>query len=59
MLMTCAVAWMPAAMGSECFAIKDADHRNACLASAKKDKSYCFKIQGTDLRNHCLANAAR
>lgn len=25
MLMTCAVAWTPAALGSECFSIQDAD----------------------------------
>ena len=55
MLMTGAVTWMPAALGSECFSIQDADQRNACLASAKKDKSYCFKIQDAELREGCLA----
>jgi hypothetical protein len=54
LLMTGAVAWMPVAMGSECFSIQDADPRNACLASAKNDKTYCFKIQDPDARAACL-----
>lgn len=53
MLITGAVAWMPAALSSECFSIQDADHRNVCLAAANKDKSYCFKIQNVELREGC------
>lgn len=55
MSVVCAILWMPTAQGSECFSILDADQRNACLASAKNDKSYCFKIKSEDLREGCLA----
>ena len=55
LLMIGAAAWMPVAIGSECFSIKDDDQRNACLASAKNDQSYCLKIPANDLREACLA----
>lgn len=54
-----ATAVVPTAWASECFSIQDADQRNACLASAKNDKSYCFKIQEDDGRNACLAEVKR
>jgi len=54
-----ALIGMPAAQGSECFSIQDADHRHACLARQKGDRSYCFKIQSKDLQKDCLANTAR
>ena len=52
--MTTAV--VPTAWASECFSIQNADQRNACLASAKRDKSYCYKIRDADLREGCLAS---
>jgi hypothetical protein len=55
LLVIMATAAVPTALGSECFSIQDADQRNACLASAKNDKSYCFKIKSEDLREGCLA----
>lgn len=44
-----------AALGSECFAIKDDDQKNQCLAESKKDPSYCHKIKTQNLREACLA----
>jgi len=55
LLVLIATAVVPTAWASECFSIQDADQRNACLASAKSDKSYCFKIRDADLREGDLA----
>ena len=55
LLVVGAVAWMPAARGSECFAIRDEDRRNACLAQLKGESWNCFKVQDEDRRNACLA----
>ena len=55
----CALIWMPAVVGSECYSIRDADQRNACLAREKGDRGYCFKIQSKDLQKDCLANTPR
>jgi len=50
-----AVAWMPAALGSECHSIKDADQKNRRLAEARTDPTYCYRIRTQELRNACLA----
>jgi len=59
LFIVCALVWMPAALGSECYSIQDVDQRNACLASSKNDNSYCYKIQSKDLQKDCLANTPR
>lgn len=50
-------AWMGEAMAgtSECYAIKDADKREYCLAHVKRDHGYCYRIKDGDNRNQCLA----
>jgi hypothetical protein len=41
--------------GLDCEGISDADHRNACRAVAKNDRSYCELIKNKDLRFECRA----
>ena len=52
-----AMAWMGEAMAgaSRCYAVKDQDARNYCLAQAKRDYGYCYHIKNSDGRNQCLA----
>lgn len=52
-----AVAWMGDAMAgmSGCYAVKDQDARNYCLAEAKGDYGYCYRIKKSDGRSQCLA----
>ena len=52
-----AVTWMGEAMAgtSGCYAVKDQDARNYCLARAKGDYGYCYRIGNSDGRNQCLA----
>ncbi|QJD28652.1 hypothetical protein [Methylococcus geothermalis] len=40
---------------ARCYAIRDADRRNACLAETRDAKSYCYSIKDADRRNICLA----
>lgn len=40
---------------SHCYAIKDADQKNHCLALAKRKDSYCHSIRAQDGKNLCLA----
>lgn len=40
---------------SRCYAIRDADRRNACLAETRDAKNYCYSIKDADRRNICLA----
>ena len=54
----CSIALMVASGGtqaSECYAIRDADGRNYCLAQTTHDASYCYAIRDGDSRNSCLA----
>ena len=59
LVLLCMVAylWMGEAMAgtSACYAIKDQDSRNYCLAQAKGDYGYCYRIKNSDERNQCLA----
>ena len=52
-----AMAWMGEAMAgrSGCYAVKDQDARNYCLARAKGDYGYCYRMGNSDGRNQCLA----
>ena len=49
--------WMGEAMAgtSGCYAVKDQDARNYCLARAKGDYGYCYRMGNSDGRNQCLA----
>jgi hypothetical protein len=40
---------------SNCYAIKNDDSKNHCLAIAKNTKSYCYSIHEQDTKNLCLA----
>ncbi len=40
---------------ARCYAIRDADRRNACLAETRDANSYCYAIKDADRRNICLA----
>ena len=40
---------------SRCYAIRDTDMRNACLAETRDDKSQCYAIKDHDRRQLCLA----
>lgn len=56
--LTLAIALHPVitmADASRCYAIKDADIKNNCLATIKHDKSRCYAIKDRDLKNSCLA----
>ena len=53
-----AVALLPVitlADASRCYAIKDGDIKNNCLATINHDKSRCYAIKDRDLKNSCLA----
>jgi len=39
---------------SNCYAIKNTDQKNHCLAIAKAQNSYCYSIHESDLKNTCL-----
>lgn len=53
------VAWgtraAPADDAARCYAIRDSDRRNACLAETRDAKNYCYSIKDADRRNICLA----
>ena len=63
LVLLCMVAylWMGEAMAgtSACYAIKDQDSRNYCLAEAKQDYEYCYRVKDGDRRNACLAKTKR
>lgn len=40
---------------TNCYQIRDADSRYACLSPASGGKSQCQKISSSDLRKKCLA----
>lgn len=39
-----------------CFAIKDKDYQNACVAIKQQDRTRCFAIKSKTTQNDCLAN---
>ena len=45
----------PAAAGSDCYSIKDADHKNLCLATSTSQLSHCHAIRDSDAKNMWLA----
>lgn len=40
---------------AECYAIKDSDNKNVCLAKTKNQSSYCYSVRDSDVKNKCLA----
>ncbi|MEN9416421.1 MAG: hypothetical protein RI988_41 [Pseudomonadota bacterium] len=40
---------------SSCYAIRDGDRKNMCLAQAKRQDSYCYAIRNADDKHMCLA----
>ena len=40
---------------SQCYAIKNVDMKNNCLATVNHDKSRCYSIKDRDMKNSCLA----
>ncbi len=56
MLLTALLSPVPGLAGSShCYAIKDADLKNQCLAITKNSISRCYAIKDNDLKNGCLA----
>jgi hypothetical protein len=43
---------------SNCYAIKNTDQKNYCLATAKAQNSFCYSIQESDLKNTCLGQVS-
>ena len=39
---------------SRCYAIRDAEKKNFCLATVQGDASRCYSIHDADLKNLCL-----
>jgi len=46
------------AAGENCYSIRDADKRNACIAETRQP-SACSSIRDSDARAYCQARAAR
>lgn len=48
---------VPEALASEadCYAIRNQDQRNVCLALKTAQPSYCYAVRSQDTRNFCLA----
>lgn len=46
---------LPVTAMANCYAIRDRDERNYCLASFKNQQSYCYSIKDADDKNLCLA----
>ncbi len=40
---------------ARCYAIRDADLRNACLAETRQSQGQCYAIKDADRRQLCLA----
>ncbi|MEA3301518.1 MAG: hypothetical protein WDA10_11255 [Porticoccaceae bacterium] len=58
-LLLCLLPVLAGADASRCHAIKDADKRNHCLATAKHQPSRCHAIRDADSRNQCLATTQK
>jgi hypothetical protein len=50
---------MALADASQCYAIKNVDMKNNCLATVNHDKSRCYSIKDRDLKNSCLAQVGK
>ncbi len=51
-----AVLWaLPLNAFADCYAIKNQDSKNYCLAKAKAQSSFCYMIKESDSKNYCLA----
>ena len=59
MKLTCVLSFtfllLPINAFADCYAIKNQDNKNYCLAKAKSQSSYCYSIKESDSKNHCLA----
>jgi len=40
---------------ADCYAIKNVDNKNVCLAKTKNQSSYCYSVRNNDIKNNCLA----
>jgi hypothetical protein len=40
---------------SYCYAVKDADTKNMCLANVMHQQSYCYAIREHDMKQQCLS----
>jgi hypothetical protein len=43
---------------SNCYAIKNTDQKNYCLAIAKAQNSFCYSVHESDLKNTCLGQVS-
>jgi hypothetical protein len=43
------------AQSSQCYAIKNGDLKNECLAITSQNPSKCYAIKDSDIKNNCLA----
>jgi hypothetical protein len=47
------------ANSSNCYAIKNTDAKNFCLAISQQQASYCYSIKENDEKNMCLAQVKK
>jgi hypothetical protein len=47
------------ANSSNCYAIKNTDAKNFCLAISQQQVSYCYSIRESDDKNMCLAQVKK
>ncbi len=47
------------ANSSNCYAIKNTDAKNFCLAISQQQASYCYSIRVNDEKNMCLAQVKK
>jgi hypothetical protein len=47
------------ANSSNCYAIKNTDAKNFCLAISQQQASYCYSIRENDEKNMCLAQVKK
>lgn len=54
-ILTIALWLLPLSAFADCYAIKNQDGKNYCLAKAKSQSNYCYLIKESDSKNNCLA----
>ncbi len=54
-IIACLSLIFSSAVLADCYAIKDSDGKNYCLAKSKNQNSYCDVINDNDMKNNCLA----
>jgi len=54
-IIACLSLIFSSAVLADCYAIKDSDGKNYCLAKSKNQNSYCYVINNSDVKNNCLA----